>query len=144
MTSSFLAKKVSQNQTIATKQNKRPFSAQKNYFPFWTILLKKKMPSRKKSISSGRWSKMQNSDQNRIYPSPILKYLGAQFYKIRNGKSVLDKFFFENDPHEEPKNMPWSKKVRSFREDSQKRKVVIKIEFTPLSDCRIVPFLKGF
>ena len=27
-----------------------------------------------------------------------------------------------------------------FQEDGQKRKMVIKIEFTPLSDCNIFPF----
>ena len=48
----------------------------------------------------------------------------------------------ENDPLDEPKKM--QKKVISFQEDSQKRKMVIKSEFTPLSDCKIVPFFKGF
>ena len=33
-------------------------------------------------------------------------------------------------------------KVLSFQEDGQKRKMVIKIEFTALSDCKIVPFKK--
>ena len=32
--------------------------------------------------------------------------------------------------------------VLSFQEVSQKRKIVIKIEFTPLADCNILPFLK--
>ena len=31
----------------------------------------------------------------------------------------------------------------SFQEDFQKRKMVIKVEFTPLSDCKILPFLKS-
>ena len=30
----------------------------------------KKMPTRKNLISSGRWSKLKNVDQNRIHPSP--------------------------------------------------------------------------
>ena len=37
-------------------------------------------------------------------------------------------------------------KVLSFQEDGKKRKMVIKIEFTPLSlsNCKIVHFKKGF
>ena len=31
-----------------------------------------------------------------------------------------------------------------LQEDGRKRKLVIKIEFTPLPDLEIVPFLKGF
>ena len=34
-----------------------------------------------------------------VFPSPILQNL--------NGKSVLDKSFFENDPLDEPKKMTW-------------------------------------
>ena len=36
------------------------------------------------------------------------------------------------------------KKVLSFQEDGQKRKIVIKVEFTPLSDCKSFSFKKGF
>ena len=32
----------------------------------------------------------------------------------------------------------------SLKDDSQKRKTVVKIEFTPLSHCNILPFFKGF
>ena len=39
------------------------------------------MPSRKKSsIVSERWSKTQNGDQQRIYPSPWLQYFTLFFY----------------------------------------------------------------
>ena len=58
----------------------------------------------------------------------------------------MDKSFFENDPLDEPKQMPSSKKFvfSEFQEDGQKRKLVSKIEFTPLSDCKILSFFKGF
>ena len=59
--------------------------------------------------------------------------------KNLNVKSVLDNFF-ENDPLDEPKRCRRAKS----QEDGQKRKMVIKIEFTPLSDCNIFPFFKGF
>ena len=42
----------------------------------------------------------------------------------------MDNIFFENDLLDEPKQMPPSKKVLSFQEAG---KMVIKIEFTPLS-----------
>ena len=46
--------------------------------PFLTNLIlstcRKRCRQAKSSIFSGRWSKTQNSDQNRIYPSPWLQY----------------------------------------------------------------------
>ena len=61
------------------------------------------------------------------------------------GKSVLDEHLFENEPFDEPKKMPPSKMFYLF---GQKRKIVIKIEFTPLSahspDCTFFPLKKGF
>ena len=36
------------------------------------------------------------------------------------------------------------KKVLSFQEDGKKRKMGIKIEFTPRLDCKILLFKKGF
>ena len=35
-------------------------------------------------------------------------------------------------------------KVISFKDDGQKSKMVVKIEFTPLPPCNILPFFKGF
>ena len=40
------------------------------------------------------------------------------------------------------KNMS-KQKVLSFKVDGQKRKLVVKIEFTPLPDCNILSFLKS-
>ena len=59
----------------------------------------------------------------------------------------MDKFFFENDPLDELNQMPLSKKLYPFRKlvKNVKRKIVVKIEFTPLSlDRKIFPFKKGF
>ena len=48
------------------------------------------------------------------------------------------------DPLDEPKKTT-EQKVLSFQEIGQKRKMVVKIEFTPLSlDRKIFPFKKGF
>ena len=73
---------------------------------------------------------------NKVFLRPILQNL--------KGRSVLDKFFFENDPFDEPNQMP--QKILSLQEVGQKRKIVVKIEFTPeLSlDRKIFPFKKGF
>ena len=50
---------------------------------------------------------------NKVFLRPILQNL--------KGRSVLDKFFFENDPLDEPKQMRQSKKILSFKEVSQNR-----------------------
>ena len=44
---------------------------------------------------------------NKVFLSPILQNL--------KGRSVLDKFFFENDPLDKPKKMPLSEKFYLFR-----------------------------
>ena len=58
---------------------------------------------------------------NKVFLRPILQNL--------KGRSVLDKFFFENDPLDELNQQ----KILSFQEVGQKRKIEVKIEFTPLS-----------
>ena len=62
----------------------------------------------------------------------------ANFTKSE-GKIRFGQFFFENDPLDEQKKMPIAtkQKVLSFQEVVQKRKMVIKIEFTPLSLSRL-------
>ena len=45
---------------------------------------------------------------NKVFLRPILQNL--------KGRSVLDKFFFENDPLDELNQMPLSKKFYIFRE----------------------------
>ena len=44
---------------------------------------------------------------NKVFLRPILQNL--------KGRSVLDKFFFENDPFDEANQMPLSKKFYLFR-----------------------------
>ena len=45
--------------------------------------------------------------RNKVFLRPILQNL--------KGRSVLDNFFFENDPFDEPNQMPLSKKFYLFR-----------------------------
>ena len=69
---------------------------------------------------------------NKVFLGPILQNL--------KGKSVLDKQIFGNGSSRRAEKDTVKQKVVSFQEDGQKRKIVIKIEFTPLSlsDCKIV------
>ena len=52
------------------------------------------------------------------------------------GKVRFGHIFFENDPLDELKRMPFLQNVLPFQEVGQKRKMVVKIEFTPLSLSR--------
>ena len=64
-----------------------------------------------------------------------------------NRRSVLDKLFLKMILSTSRKRGRQAKSYYiSFREDGKKPKMqmVIKIEFTPLSDGKIVPFTKGF
>ena len=70
--------------------------------------------------------------------SPILQNL--------KGRSVLDNFFFENDPLDEPKRMPLSKKFCLFRKLVENAKWWSKsnLHLSHSPDRKIVPFKKGF
>ena len=117
----------------------------------------------KSSIFSWSWSKTQNSDQNRIYPSPTLQTPNKQTKQqttiflpktnkvflrpiLQNlkGRSVLNNFFFKWSSRR-AEAYATKQKVVSFQEIVQKRKIVDQIEFNPLSlDRKIVPFKKGW
>ena len=112
MSASIKKKYVSQNRTKycnkQNKTNKRPFFLPKINKYFWAqfykiwrkgfghiflkmILLtsRKRCRQAKRSIFSGRWSKTQNSNQDRIYPSLTLQT--AKFVSL---KRVLNKYKF--------------------------------------------------
>ena len=73
---------------------------------------------------------------NKVFLGPILQNL--------KGRSVLDKFFLKMVLLTTEKDAT-KQKVLSFQKVNQKRKIVIKIEFTPHSpDRKIFPFKKGF
>ena len=63
-----------------------------------------------------------------------MKYIGRYFWAI---EYCLDDL----------KRMPSRENIDYFRKldgQGQNRKMVIKIEFIPFLDCKIVPLLKGF
>ena len=75
---------------------------------------------------------------NKVFLRPILQNL--------KGRSVLDKFFFENDPLDELNQMPLSKKFYLFRKLVKNAKQWSKSNL-PLShspDRKMFPFKKGF
>ena len=80
----------------------------------------------------------------RHFVRPIPVFLGSILQNLK-GRSGLDNFF-ENDPLDQPKKMPPSRKFYLFRKSvkNAKAKVVIKIEFTPFPCLQNVSLLKGF
>ena len=71
-------------------------------------------------------------------------YFWAQFSKSEhNRRPVRYKHIFFKWSSQRAQKDAVKQKVLYLQEDGQKRKMVIKIEFTPLSDCKIVS-VKGF
>ena len=58
-------------------------------------------------------------------------------------KVCFGQFFLKLSSRRAEKNAV-KREVQFFQENGQKCKIVIKIEFTPLSDCNILPFFKSF
>ena len=72
-------------------------------------------------------------------PSPAIQYFGAQFYKIWTKGSFWKKKILKIISRQAEKYAV-KQKVLSFQEDGKKRKMVIKIEFTPLSKFKLQCF----
>ena len=60
------------------------------------------------------------------------------FLQNLNGRSVLDNIYFEKDSRAEKDAV--QQKVLSLKDDGQKHKMLVKIEFTPLTHCNIFNF----
>ena len=121
-----------------------PLSLDRKIFPFKKGFKKSKPKSDK--VATNKQTTNNNKRPfflpkiNKVFLRPILQNL--------KGRSVLDKFFFENDPLDELNQMPLSKKFYLFRKLVKNAKIEcqnVKIEFTPLSlDRKIFPIKKGF
>ena len=74
-----------------------------------------------------------------------MKYFWAQLYKMWREGLFWTILFWKWSSWQAEKDVT-KQKVLSFQEVDQKRKMVIKIELTPLSlsDCKNFPFKKGF
>ena len=75
-----------------------------------------------------------------------LKYFWAEFNKILKEAKVIRYGHFFKWSFRRAEKYAVKKKVLSFKNDGQKCKMVVKIEFTPLPHCKMFPFnkLKGF
>ena len=73
--------------------------------------IKKKSKPKSDKVATNNKTKQQTTiflpEINKVFLRPILQNL--------KGRSVLDKFFFENDPLDELNQMPLSKKFYIFR-----------------------------
>ena len=73
--------------------------------------IKKKSKPKSDKVATNNKTKQQTTiflpKINKVFLRPILQNL--------KGRSVLDKFFFENDPLDELNQMPLSKKFYLFR-----------------------------
>ena len=86
-----------------------PLSLDRKIFPFKKGFKKSKPKSDKVATNNNKQQQTTNNKRpfflpkiNKVFLRPILQNL--------KGRSVLDKFFFENDPLDEPNQMPPSKK----------------------------------
>ena len=68
---------------------------------------------------------------NKVFLSPILQNLNGI---VRFGQFLFGNYFLGRAEKDAIKE-----KVLSFKDDGQKRKMVVKIEFTSLPDCNKLP-----
>ena len=107
--------------------------------------IKKKSKPKSDKVATNNNNNNNNNNKRPFFLPKINKVFLRPILQNLKGRSVLDKFFFENDPLDELNQMPLGKKFYPFRKLVKKRKIVVKIEFTPLSlDRKIFPFKKGF
>ena len=79
---------------------------------------KKSKPKSDKVATNNKTTKQQNNkikQQTTIFLPEINKVFLRPILQNLKGRSVLDKFFFENDPLDELNQMPLSKKFYIFR-----------------------------
>ena len=103
----------------------------------WELWFQKEWAKIGRSIATNKTNKQTTiflPMMNKVFLSPILQNLKGKFGQI----------FWKWSSQQAEKDAV-KQKVLSFHKDGQKQKMVIKIEFTLLSsDCKMLPFLKGF
>ena len=80
--------------------------------------IKKKSKPKSDKVAINKTTKQQNKttkQQTTIFLPEINKVFLRPILQNLKGRSVLDKFFFENDPLDELNQMPLSKKFSIFR-----------------------------
>ena len=121
-----------------------PVSLDRKIFPFKKGFLKKVSQNRTKLQQTKQNNKTKQ--QTTIFLPKINKSILRPILQNLKGRSVLDNFFFENDPLDKPNQMTPSKKFYLFRKLVKNAKWWSKSNL-PLShspDRKIFPFKKGF
>ena len=104
---------------------------------------------KKSKLKSDKLQQNKQNKQNKqttMFSAKINKVFWAQFYKILREGPFWTIFFWKWSSRRAEADAN-KQKVLSFQEVSQKCKIVIKIEFTPLDhspERKIFPFKKGF
>ena len=80
-----------------------------------SIKKKSKPKSDKVATNNKQTNKQTNNNKRPFFLPKINKVFLRPILQNLKGRSVLDKFFFENDPFDEPNQMPLSKKFYLFR-----------------------------
>ena len=108
--------------------------------------IKKKSKPKSDKVATNNNNKQQTTNNKRPFFLPkINKVFLRPILQNLKGRSVLDKFFFENDPLDEPNQMPSSKKFYLFRKLVKNAKWWSKSNL-PLSHstAKFFPLKKGF
>ena len=105
-----------------------------------SILKKSKPRSDKKLQQQATNNKQQTNNKRPFFLPKINKVFLRPILQNLKGRSVLDNFFWKWSSRRAESDAT-KQKILSFQEVGQKRKIVVKIEFTPLSlDRKIFPF----
>ena len=119
-----------------------PLSLDRKIFPFKKGFKKKVSQNRTKLQQT---TTTTNNNKRPFFLPKINKVFLRPILQNLKGRSVLDKFFFENDPLDEPNQMPLSKKVYLLSKLVKNAKWWSKSNL-PLSHstAKFFPLKKGF
>ena len=95
-----------------------PLSLDRKIFPFKKGFKKKVSQNRTKlqqTTTTNNKQQTANNNKRPFFLPKINKVFLRPILQNLKGRSVLDNFFFENDPLDEPNQMPSSKKFYLFR-----------------------------
>ena len=112
----FLFRKLIKNAKQWSKSNLPLSHSTAKFFPLKRVLKKKVSQNRTKNCNNKQQTTNNNNNNKRPFFLPkINKVFLRPILQNLKGRSVLDKFFFENDPLDELNQMPLSKKFYLFR-----------------------------
>ena len=122
-----------------------PLSLDRKIFPFKKGFKKKSKPKSDKVATNNNKQQQTTNNKRPFFLPKINKVFLRPILQNLKGRSVLDKFFFENDPLDEPNQMPPSKKFYLLSKLVKNAKWWSKSSL-PLSHstAKFFPLKKGF